>query len=461
MDPSQISFGDRIMAKRISQEEFDQLMAAATAAHLRDIEETASGDSEKLSRANNERRRTEKSATESFGQRSGLYQFVDSIPLIGKPIAIILDYIKKGIAEHGLVMGLGRGLLVGVVIAVMLGVVSEAVPFFYDLGRNWLNLHWGAQLKTTQLANAMAELNAKGEQRLVHRGHSVDGNQVRCYPVDETRYPARLAEGDNVSIADLERRDRNLFNTSRRLNPGERVSPFFRHVAASNSRLLGLNITVPFTFKAAHYDVATLADSRTGAEYVLAAIGDQLVLISASDYRAVGLPVLEDAVTPLPQAVAAHPASSSAHAASGRGAKAISSSVGSSPSAVANATPHEPSRDMLVPVTRSSDVLFAQMTESQYQRTARDSNNILPGIRNMTVYLGEDAGPYKESLPQGTRYTPYLRNRNDPGSFVTVESFDGKLAGVLVTVENLDGSNKRRGMISKREYESYLKSAGQ
>ena|ERR1035441_2818271 len=38
---------------------------------------------------------------DAFSQRSGLYRFFDSIPLIGKPAAIILDHVEKSVAEQG------------------------------------------------------------------------------------------------------------------------------------------------------------------------------------------------------------------------------------------------------------------------------------------------------------------------------------------------------------------------
>lgn len=38
---------------------------------------------------------------DAFNQRSGLYRIFDSIPLIGKPAAIISDHVERSVVEQG------------------------------------------------------------------------------------------------------------------------------------------------------------------------------------------------------------------------------------------------------------------------------------------------------------------------------------------------------------------------
>src|SRR6266403_114957 len=111
------------MAKRISREEFNHLLTTARDAYKRDIA-AAAGDSGKVDLANKQLGWAEEAAKEAFNQRSVFYRFFDSIPIVGKPVALILDNIEKGIAEHGPVLGVARGLVIGIIIAVALVAVS-------------------------------------------------------------------------------------------------------------------------------------------------------------------------------------------------------------------------------------------------------------------------------------------------------------------------------------------------
>ena len=128
------------MPKRISEEEFDQLMTEARAAYVRDIE-AAGSDSAKVDLAAKRLSWAEEAARDAFSQRGGLYKFFDSIPLIGKPVTFILDNVDKGTEQHGRFWGLIRGLFVGLIIAVTLVALSEGAAFVFEIGRNWISIH--------------------------------------------------------------------------------------------------------------------------------------------------------------------------------------------------------------------------------------------------------------------------------------------------------------------------------
>ncbi len=156
------------MAKRISRQEFNQLMAEARTAYSRDIE-AAGGDGGKVALAEKKLAWAEEAAKEGFNSISGFYRFFDSIPIVGKPVATLLDNVQHGIAEHGVFLGLARGLFIGLILAVSLVVATEAVIFVFDIGRTWVELHIGAPIKSRQRAAAI-----KAEDEREHKAYYAD-----------------------------------------------------------------------------------------------------------------------------------------------------------------------------------------------------------------------------------------------------------------------------------------------
>jgi hypothetical protein len=141
------------MAKRISRKEFDARLAKLKADYVADMQ-SAAGDSGKTALAENRRRWAEEAAREAFNQRSGLYRFFDSLPLIGKPLAILVESVENAREEHGRFLGLAMGLFSGLIVAVALVVTSEGVILAFDIGRSWLEIHAGARIKAGQRAEA-------------------------------------------------------------------------------------------------------------------------------------------------------------------------------------------------------------------------------------------------------------------------------------------------------------------
>jgi len=410
------------VAKRISREEFDHLRAAARGTYLTDIR-AASGDSAKVSLADNKLRWAEEAANEAFNQRSGAYRFFDSIPLIGKPVAIIVDNIEKGVAEHGLILGLARGGLVGVIIAIALIAVAEAVPFAWDLGRNWVELKWGAEVKSAQREAAIKAADDKAQAFVMNFGDPIAVRQpVTCYPINQERVAAENVDGGAMSGSGgldwLKQQDPGLFKSSRTIGHGETLTPYF--LAKGKGR------------------IATVGGPQ--AEFALASAGNTLVLIRLKDYDAAGLPMRRSAVNLGSSAV---PSSATPMQAASTSAEAP----------VAPATPAASN-----PVTRSPNVPFVQISEGQYRHAIDAISNKDPKSAERLVTLRSLATQLDgaRNLPEGTEYTPLLKTPGDPNSMATIESYDGVSSALLVTIQ--DGPDKKYGMIPASEYESYLKS---
>jgi hypothetical protein len=285
------------MSNRISQSEYARRMAAAKEAYLQEMQ-AAGADSGKVSLANKKLGWAEEAAKEAFHHRSVLYKFFDSIPIVGKPFAIMLDSVEMGIAEHGLVLGLAKGLLVGGIIAIALIVVAEGVMVGVDVVREGTALTWTSELRSRQRGHAIDENSTLEEQRVFHRGKAVTLQQsVRCSIFDEMKANADSVTGwQGTKFESLQALDPDVLNRNQNtLNPGARIIPFFHYFEASNVYVLHIETPI---FKAGHHDVAILAD-ETGAQYAVATMpDDRLVLIPLQAYQAAHLPMHETPYSP-------------------------------------------------------------------------------------------------------------------------------------------------------------------
>jgi hypothetical protein len=256
------------MARRISREEYDQLLSAARSVYSRNIE-AAGGDSGKVDLAAKNLAWAEEAAREALTQRSGLYKFFDSVPLIGKPVAIVLDSVEEGIRRHGLVLGLTRGLLVGLIIAAALLVVSEGAALAFELGRSWIALNWGNGIKAQQRDAASNRAYQEVLDTVMHLGAEVNAKSIRYYVVEHVY--ASIYNGAVVYFENLTMSDPDVVRRGPRDSGSEGISikPFYMPSGK----------------------VAVLEDPETKVDYVFAATaGDLSILIPKKDYNAAHLP---------------------------------------------------------------------------------------------------------------------------------------------------------------------------
>lgn len=285
------------MAKRISRQQFDRRMSTARAVYLKDIE-AAHGDNAKVSLADKKLHWAEEAATEAFNHRSALYRFFDSVPLIGKPVAIVLDHIEKGVAEHGLFLGLARGLPIGLVLATSLVVVVEAVTYFHGVWNKRVETRYGAAALSRERVAVIEDAAREEREQRIHRAKSPASalGSVRYYALDEMRVDVSTVDGKPPDFGALVERDPDVLRREpRSLGPGVKISAFFHYIEPrENAQIPVVGTTIPATSKQAHRDVASVTDPQTNAVYVLAAIGEDLILIPLSDYQASGLPLHEE-----------------------------------------------------------------------------------------------------------------------------------------------------------------------
>jgi hypothetical protein len=71
-----------------------------------------------------------------------LIRIVSSIPIVGTALALWLEHTEMGMAQYGSFVGLLRGLVIGMVIAVGLLGASEAVIAGFEIGRFWVTVHF-------------------------------------------------------------------------------------------------------------------------------------------------------------------------------------------------------------------------------------------------------------------------------------------------------------------------------
>lgn len=265
------------MPKRISREEYDQLMTAARNAFVQDME-AAAGDSGKADLANKKLGWAEKAARDAFNQRSGLYKFFDSIPLIGKPTAYILDNIEGGIDKYGRFLGSVRGLFIGLLIAVASVVLSEGASVFFDLGREWINTRWAAPKKSEIRATAEKDATQDYIQHKIRLAllPEVLTTPISFYAVDKSK-SAHIINGDTTPEGLLEFLD--------------------QHQHAALTMLLletlpsGATIT-PFFFDNKSLDVAR-TDLPEKGPCVIASLDGAIIFIPLDAYAAAGLPLRE------------------------------------------------------------------------------------------------------------------------------------------------------------------------
>ena len=67
------------------------------------------------------------------------YRILESIPFVGKALALVWELTAMGIAQHGLFLGLLKGGSIGIILAVVMVVVGEGFYAAYGLGRTWLD----------------------------------------------------------------------------------------------------------------------------------------------------------------------------------------------------------------------------------------------------------------------------------------------------------------------------------
>ncbi|HEY1757676.1 MAG TPA: hypothetical protein VGG72_20050 [Bryobacteraceae bacterium] len=268
-------------------------MTAAQEAFLKDLQ-AAGGESEKVSLANNRLRWAEEAAKEAFLHQSMLYKFFESIPVAGKPIAIILDIMEKAIAEHGIILGGAKGLLIGIIIAALLIVASEAVLAGFEVVRQGVTLEWTAPMGAEQRTHAVEQNLVLEQQRMFHRGQPAKTQgALAYYAFDDMKANAHIVDGSSLTAEELEALDPGvLHRASHIVDSGVVLSPFFHYFETSNVYLLDIKTPI---VKAAHHDVATITDPETGTQYVVAAGPDDLlILVALGDYQAAHLPMHED-----------------------------------------------------------------------------------------------------------------------------------------------------------------------
>jgi hypothetical protein len=75
------------------------------------------------------------------------HRFFSSIPFIGTPLVILVEHTEMGIAQYGSFLGLLRGAMIGLILAVSLIVVSEVAVAAFDVGRFWIEVHVTSRAK--------------------------------------------------------------------------------------------------------------------------------------------------------------------------------------------------------------------------------------------------------------------------------------------------------------------------
>lgn len=387
------------MPKRISKEEFDQRITALRAAYVRDIE-AAGGDSGKADLAAKKYEWGEEAARDDFNQRSGLYKFFDSIPLIGRPVTFILDNVDKGTEQHGRFWGVTRGLFVGLIIAVMLVALSEGANFVFEIGRSWININKTQPILVRQRQAAEDRSIQDREEHVMQLGRVLEvTTPINYYLVDRLgraqRINGRLASFEVVDTLNEFEENPVASASSRSLPSGEQITPFF--------------------FQNEHRDVATIEVTGKGT-CVFASLDGKIILVPLSSYKAASLPMHAPAAT--------------------------------APESQSTDSSHSRS-----PATISPHVPFFSLTPSEFQNP-RDLNN------QSAVRLKIEHPSDAETLPQGTSYSPAPKV-DDPNGVETIEAVDGNLYILVILKNPIYGSNDQVGVIPKSEYDAYLRSRPQ
>jgi hypothetical protein len=87
---------------------------------------------------------------EDMHQQRPLYRLCESIPILGKPIIVVWDYMDKAIEEHGTFWGRVRGLGAVLLLVAALAFPVVAAPIVWEVVRHWVLARlaepdWGGQ----------------------------------------------------------------------------------------------------------------------------------------------------------------------------------------------------------------------------------------------------------------------------------------------------------------------------
>jgi hypothetical protein len=101
-----------------------------------------------------------------FKQTNILLKLASSLPVIGTPLAILIEHTELGIAQYGFILGMLRGALVGVVLAIGLIGVSEGLVAVFDVGRYYIAIHYLESIKAGMRADMINEGDEQELQKL-------------------------------------------------------------------------------------------------------------------------------------------------------------------------------------------------------------------------------------------------------------------------------------------------------
>lgn len=414
--------------QRISKEEFNKLKGAARETYLREVDQ-AGADAAKLSLAERKLAWAEESAVDAFNQRSRAFRFFDGIPVLGKPIAVLIDHVENSVAEHGLFIGLLRGALMGLVIAATVLAAAEGVMLAQRILHSYLQVHVEAPITSGQRTQAVEDDVQSDLERLVHIGTTVSANQNVKYYVVKGVSPSSINDCADVTFEYVLHADSEVFDRATLvLDHRIKVSPFFR-------RFLERKSIIPLASKPAHNDVATVVNPETKAEYAMAALDEDFILIPIAEYKAAGLPIAEP-IIPEPK----------------RGPGAWQQR---------NAPPHHPSPvlDITHAVTVSNDVPFVGVFSASSYRTVFQDPDGLAHLKQMTTWFHYDGLSQPQKLPAGTYYRPWLKNTGDPNSILVTDGAFEKyiLAAVKIKDSFHPEGDENYGLIPKAEYDAYVR----
>jgi hypothetical protein len=117
-----------------------------------------------------------------FKQTNILLKLASSLPLIGTPLAMLIQHTELFIAQYGFILGALRGAFVGVVLAIVMICVSEVVVAVFDVGRYYIALHYLEPVKAGMRAD------------VIHEGEATELQKLR--DIKSQRRPRKPAKGD-------------------------------------------------------------------------------------------------------------------------------------------------------------------------------------------------------------------------------------------------------------------------
>jgi hypothetical protein len=217
--------------------------------------------------------------TEQLRQHGITYKICDSIPFLGKPITLVFDHTQDAISEHGFVVGSVKGVLVGLIIAIVMITSVEAATAVFDVVREEVRLRWTAPM--------IAARRQAAEDRTIEYSRL---HQIHLGPHPEiTMAPVSYYAIDRFGHADILRHDRTPWDIFELLND-------YQHKAVTSSQLeslpAGSQITL-FYFNPSASVAVTEAFPGKG-KCVLAALDGNVILIPLASYKTSGLPMKGD-----------------------------------------------------------------------------------------------------------------------------------------------------------------------